>query len=79
MLIYSIVITIVYYYNFLRDQFVKQLEVIVEGIKGSLSKISNKKTNLKLRSDELNDQFNQLIEKKRVYYKTLKDFQEVRI
>ncbi len=60
-----------------KEQFVKQLEVIVEGIKTSLVKVSNKKLELKSMCDEKNDQLNELFEKKRLYYKTLKDFQEV--
>lgn len=59
-----------------REQFVKQLETIVDGIKVNLSKVDKKKNELKLHCDDLNDQYNGLIEKKRLYYKTLKDFQE---
>lgn len=59
-----------------REQFVKQLETIVEGIKINLNKVENKRSDLKLKCDDLNDQYNVLIEKKRVYYKTLRDFQE---
>jgi len=60
-----------------KEQFVKQLEVIVEGIKTSLVKLTNRRLELKSSCDEKNDQLNELIEKKRLYYKTLKDFQEV--
>lgn len=60
-----------------REQFVKQLEVIINGIKGNLTKVENKKGDLKARCDELNDQYNHLIVKKRSYYIAVKDFQEV--
>lgn len=59
-----------------REQFVKQLEAIIGGIRGNLSKAENKRGGLKMRCDELNDQYNHLIEKKRSYYKAVKDFQD---
>jgi hypothetical protein len=59
-----------------REQFVKQLETILDGIKQNLAKIEHKKIEKKSNCDHLNDTYNDLIEKKRVYYKTLKDFQE---
>lgn len=39
----------------------------------------SKKTDEKAKRDALNDKLIDLMEKKRVYYKTLKDFQEVLI
>ena len=59
-----------------RDQFLKQLEAISDGIKQNLSRIDKKKIEKKAFLDNLNDTFTDLIVKKRVYYKTLKDFQE---
>ena len=61
----------------IKEQFVKQLELILDGIKQNLSKIENKKTDVKSQCDKLNDKYIGLIEKKRIYYKTLRDFQEV--
>ena len=60
-----------------RDQFVKQLESIVEGIKSNLSKVEAKKLEEKAKCNQLKDKYVDLIDKKRLYYKTLKDFQEV--
>ena len=60
-----------------REQFVKQLETIVEGIKNNLAKVEVKKTEEKATCDQLKDKYIDLVEKKRIYYRTLKDFQEV--
>lgn len=60
-----------------RDQFIKQLEKIQEGIRVNLGKLESKRAEEKSRLDTLNDTYASLIEKKRLYYKTLKDFQEV--
>ena len=60
-----------------REQFVKQLELIVDGIKKNLLKVDTKKTEEKIKCDQLKDKYIDLIENKRIYYKTLKDFQEV--
>ena len=42
-----------------------------------LIKFENKKLEEKSTRDKLNDKYAELLEKKRVYYKTLKEFQEV--
>ena len=60
-----------------REQFVKQLDNILDAIRNNLSKVEAKKTEAKSNLDKLNDRYVQLNEKKRIYYKTLKDFQEV--
>ncbi|RMZ98891.1 coiled-coil domain-containing 93 [Brachionus plicatilis] len=59
-----------------RDQFVKQLDAILEGVKNNVIKVENKKIKAKSDLDALNDQYIDLIEKKRLYFKTIKDFQE---
>jgi len=61
-----------------REQFVKQLETIVDGIKNNLAKVEIKKAEEKTTCDQLKDKYIDLVEKKRIYYKTLKDFQEVK-
>jgi hypothetical protein len=60
-----------------REQFVKQLEFILDGIKINLNKVDSKKSEEKSNLDVLNDKYSGLIDKRRLYYKTLKDFQEV--
>ena len=60
-----------------REQFVKQLEFILDGIKVNLNKVDSKKGEEKSNLDSLNDKYASLIEERRLYYKTLKDFQEV--
>jgi vacuolar-type H+-ATPase subunit I/STV1 len=59
-----------------RDQFVQQLEKILEGINANLNLLEGKKQNEKLKCDEINDKYNELIEMKRTYFQSLKDFQE---
>lgn len=47
------------------------------GITNNLGKVESKRNELKRHCDDLNDRYNALIDKKRAYYKVLKDFQEV--
>lgn len=61
-----------------RDQFLRQMEQIVEGIKQSRMKMEKKKQENKMRRDQLNDQYLELLEKQRLYFKTVKEFKEVR-
>nr|XP_044625103.1 coiled-coil domain-containing protein 93-like [Equus asinus] len=60
-----------------RDQFLRQMEQIVEGIKQSRMKMEKKKQENKMRRDQLNDQYLELLEKQRLYFKTVKEFKEV--
>ena len=60
-----------------REQFLKQLEQIVEGVQQSRTKIDKRQQEEKSKRDVLNIQLAQLIEKARQYAKVLKDFQEV--
>lgn len=46
-----------------RDQFLRQMEQIVEGIKQSRMKMEKKKQENKMRRDQLNDQYLELLEK----------------
>uniref|UniRef100_A0A2K6ESW2 Coiled-coil domain-containing protein 93 n=1 Tax=Propithecus coquereli TaxID=379532 RepID=A0A2K6ESW2_PROCO len=59
-----------------RDQFLRQMEQIVEGIKQSRMKMEKKKQENKMRRDHLNDQYLELLEKQRLYFKTVKEFKE---
>ncbi|XP_052794983.1 coiled-coil domain-containing protein 93-like isoform X1 [Mya arenaria] len=59
-----------------KEQFLKQFEQIVDGVKTNKSKVERKKQEEKMRRDQLNDTYLDLIEKQRLYFKTVKDFQE---
>ncbi|KAM4731604.1 coiled-coil domain-containing protein 93 isoform 2-T2 [Anableps anableps] len=59
-----------------RDQFLRQMEQIVEGIKQSRIKMEKKKQENKMRRDQLNDEYLELLDKQRLYFKTVKDFKE---
>ncbi|XP_070096835.1 coiled-coil domain-containing protein 93-like isoform X4 [Equus caballus] len=59
-----------------RDQFLRQMEQIVEGIKQSRMKTEKKKQENKMRRDQLSDQYLELLEKQRLYFKTVKEFKE---
>lgn len=83
-----------------KEQFLRQMEQIVEGIKQSrikvqtpphadpqppdlhthsvFSQLEKKKQENKMRRDQLNDQYLELLDKQRLYFKTVKDFKEVR-
>ena len=60
-----------------REQFVKQLDTILEGIRANMARVDVKRAEVKSQCDLLKDEYASLTEKKRLYYKTLKDFQEV--
>ncbi|KAL3831574.1 hypothetical protein ACJMK2_023312 [Sinanodonta woodiana] len=59
-----------------KEQFLKQFEHIVEGVKQNRAKVERKKQEEKMKRDQLNDQYLDLVEKQRLYFKTVKDFQE---
>lgn len=60
-----------------KENFVKQLESIVESVKQSRSKIERHQLEEKNRRDGLTIQLTQLVDKARQYAKVLKDFQDV--
>ncbi|KAG2459567.1 DPP10 peptidase, partial [Polypterus senegalus] len=62
-----------------REQFLRQMEQIVEGIKQNRIKMEKKKQENKMRRDQLNDEYLELLEKQRLYFKTVKDFKELAI
>ncbi|KAM4698237.1 coiled-coil domain-containing protein 93 isoform 2-T2 [Rhinophrynus dorsalis] len=59
-----------------REQFLRQMEQIVDGIKQSRNKMEKKKQENKMRRDQLNDEYLELLEKQRLYFKTVKEFKE---
>ncbi|KAJ8252778.1 hypothetical protein GJAV_G00205460 [Gymnothorax javanicus] len=59
-----------------KEQFLRQMEQIVEGIKQNRIKVEKKKQENKMRRDQLNDEYLELLEKQRLYFKTVKDFKE---
>jgi len=59
-----------------KEQFLKQFEQIVDGVKQNLTRVEKKRHEEKLKRDELNDEYLALVEKQRQYFKTVKDFQE---
>ncbi|KAM9804578.1 coiled-coil domain-containing protein 93 [Neosynchiropus ocellatus] len=59
-----------------RGQFLHQMEQIVEGIKQSRIRMEKKKQENKMRRDQLNDEHLELLDKQRLYFKTVKDFKE---
>uniref|UniRef100_A0A8B9RF05 Coiled-coil domain-containing protein 93 n=1 Tax=Astyanax mexicanus TaxID=7994 RepID=A0A8B9RF05_ASTMX len=59
-----------------KEQFLRQMEQIVEGIKQNRIKMEKKKQENKMRRDQLNDDYLELLDKQRLYFKTVKDFKE---
>ncbi|KAM9448824.1 coiled-coil domain-containing protein 93-like isoform 2-T2 [Salvelinus alpinus] len=59
-----------------KEQFLRQMEQIVVGIKQSRIKMEKKKQENKMRRDQLNDEYLELLDKQRLYFKTVKDFKE---
>uniref|UniRef100_A0A1A8EPP6 Coiled-coil domain-containing protein 93 n=1 Tax=Nothobranchius korthausae TaxID=1143690 RepID=A0A1A8EPP6_9TELE len=59
-----------------KEQFLRQMEQIVEGIKQSRIKMEKKKQENKMRRDQLNDEYLELLDEQRLYFKTVKDFKE---
>jgi len=59
-----------------KQQFLKQFEGIVEGIVQNKTKLEKRKQEVKMERDQLNDTYLDLIEKQRIYFKTVKDFKE---
>ncbi|XP_033762121.1 coiled-coil domain-containing protein 93-like isoform X2 [Pecten maximus] len=59
-----------------KEQFLKQFEQIVDGVKANKSKVEKRKQEEKMKRDRLNDDYLDLIEKQRLYFQTVKDFKE---
>lgn len=59
-----------------KEQFLRQMEQIVEGVKQNRLKVEKKKQEEKMKRDQYNDEYLALVENQRLYFKTIKDFQE---
>ncbi|XP_068741815.1 coiled-coil domain-containing protein 93-like isoform X2 [Montipora capricornis] len=59
-----------------KEQFLKELESIVKGIVDNKDRIEKKKVAEKQKRDALNQQYLEIVEQERLYYKTVKDFTE---
>ncbi|XP_075037311.1 coiled-coil domain-containing protein 93 [Mixophyes fleayi] len=59
-----------------RDQFLRQMEQIVDGIRQNRNRMEKKKQENKMRRDQLNDEYLEMLEKQRLYFKTVKEFKE---
>ncbi|XP_033127925.1 coiled-coil domain-containing protein 93-like [Anneissia japonica] len=59
-----------------KDQFLKQFEGIVEGVKNNQAKVDKRRQEEKASRDRLNKNYLDMIEKQRLYFKTIKDFKE---
>lgn len=59
-----------------KEQFLKQFESIVAGVNSNKNKLEKKKQEEKMRRDQLNDKYLDLIENQRLYFKVVKDFKE---
>ncbi|KAK3747013.1 hypothetical protein QZH41_011962, partial [Actinostola sp. cb2023] len=59
-----------------KEQFLNQFDQIVKGVTTNKEKVEKKRASEKQRRDGLNDEYLDLVEKQRLYYKTVKDFTE---
>ncbi|RUS75278.1 hypothetical protein EGW08_016970 [Elysia chlorotica] len=59
-----------------KEAFLKQFEQIVESVKQNKIKAEKKRQEEKMKRDQLADQHLDLVEKQRLYFKTVKDFKE---
>ncbi|CAG9534640.1 unnamed protein product [Cercopithifilaria johnstoni] len=57
-----------------KDSFVENLQKILKGVDASLEKVSTKQKELQARRDKLYSEYQYLLEKERLYYKTVDDF-----
>ena len=60
-----------------KEEFLKQLEKIIQGVKATEDKIQKKLKQEKDKRYACNETLMELVEKQREYYKTVRDFQEV--
>ncbi|RWS16258.1 coiled-coil domain-containing protein 93-like protein [Dinothrombium tinctorium] len=60
----------------IREQFLSQFEQIVGNIKQAKLQIEKRKQMEKMKKDQLNEQYVDLVEKQRLYYKAVKEFTE---
>ncbi|XP_065283521.1 coiled-coil domain-containing protein 93 isoform X2 [Dermacentor albipictus] len=59
-----------------KDQFLAQFEQIVEGVKQNRLKVEKKRQEAKMSRDRLHDSLLELVDKQRLYFRTVKEFKE---
>lgn len=59
-----------------KDQFLAQFELIVDGVKQNRLKVDKKRQEAKMSRDRLHDHFLELVDKQRLYFRTVKEFKE---
>lgn len=59
-----------------KDQFLAQFELIVDGVKQNRLKVDKKRQEAKMSRDRLHDSFLELVDKQRLYFRTVKEFKE---
>ena len=59
-----------------KEQFLEQMENILAGVMRNKENVEKKKRNEKLKRDTLNDQYLQVVEQQRLYFKSIKEFKE---
>uniref|UniRef100_A0A915PVZ4 Coiled-coil domain-containing protein 93 n=1 Tax=Setaria digitata TaxID=48799 RepID=A0A915PVZ4_9BILA len=57
-----------------KQSFVENLQKILQGVDASLDKVSTRQKELQIKRDKLYDEYQYLLEKERLYYKTVDDF-----
>jgi hypothetical protein len=60
-----------------KEQFLRQLENILDSLRQTVTKAEKRRQNEKLKRDQLNDRYMELLEAKRYYSKLIKEFQQV--
>ncbi|XP_055328932.1 coiled-coil domain-containing protein 93-like [Paramacrobiotus metropolitanus] len=59
-----------------KEQFIRQLEQILDSLRQTVSKAEKRRQTEKLKRDQLNDRYLELLEKQRLYHKLVKEFQQ---
>ena len=59
-----------------KDQFLGQLENILAGVIKNMGNVDKRKRNEKMKRDTLNDQYLEVVEQQRLYFKNIKEFKE---
>ncbi|XP_065072327.1 coiled-coil domain-containing protein 93-like [Rhopilema esculentum] len=59
-----------------KDQFLDQMENILAGVLKNKDTVEKRKRNEKIKRDTFNDQYLQIVEQERLYFKSVKEFKE---
>ncbi|MFH4975627.1 hypothetical protein AB6A40_002336 [Gnathostoma spinigerum] len=59
-----------------KESFMENLQEILKGVDASLDKATNRKEELQLKRDKISDDYQYLLEKERLYHKTVDDFKD---